>query len=156
MTGDIYASLADIETAAQWVEAAIHPASLPWMTGSPATKLQSAANLIGHAHDYYATAGMDGLAAESGTTRSNLLSIAANPPSTPQGIYAAVWSPPVSQRGTLGGLWERAIAARQPWYFSPWYAYGWIAFTLGGLALSATVARRGPTRRGWGAALGRL
>jgi len=129
MTGDPWAAYTDIVTAAQHVEAAIH--------GAPVgPTLDAAAAQIRHAHDYYATAGYPGLAAEAAQVQARLQALArATPPPTGPALYAAIWGGPV-QAGTLAHLWRRAAAVITP--SPPWAT--WLGLGVGVVGLGATVA----------------
>jgi hypothetical protein len=124
MTGDPWASLADVVSAAQQAEAAIHGAP-------PAQAWAAAAEQVAHARDYYRTAGYDSLADEADQVAQTLSSWAKSPPADP---YAATWGPPAGRPGTLAHLWRRAARLTEP--DLSWAVWGGLALSVVGVGLS--------------------
>lgn len=141
-TGDRYASIADLIGASVRVEAAIHPAAWPELTGTPACNLAMAATLVGHAHDYYAVSGLPDLAGQAAEVQADLAALAIDPPANGAAIYSAVWGRPLSDPRTLGGLWDRADAAARPWTLSPWLVAFGVGSSIAGAVLGGVIIER--------------
>jgi hypothetical protein len=131
MTGDPWASLTDLISAGQAVEAAIHGAD-------PRMALAHAAQQVQHAHDYYQTAGYTDLAAEAAAVAQQLQAWSRRPPAD---LYAAIWGQPV-RWGTLAHLWRRATALTSP---DPlWVGWLGLGLSVGSLAAIPWLTRRRP------------
>lgn len=106
-TGDPWASLWDVGSAAGSAEAAIHTGSREAASASFA----AGAATLAHAHDYYAGAGYPSLAAEAGALSDRFAGWSQSPPADD---YEAVWQADPAASGTLAHLWTRASALTRP------------------------------------------